>query len=947
MERALNSAGPTKHSRRAIELRWQPLIAVLLCAALAIFLSSPAQAQFYFGKNKVQYTSFDWQVMTTQHFRIYFYKDEKEVARIAAEIAERDYRRMAAMFNLEIRRKVPLIIYSSPSYFSQTNVIPGLLPESVGGFTEFMKGRVVLPFHGSYYDFVHVLQHELVHVFQLAKLEAVTSHMTTQGIAGPPLWFTEGQAEFWSTSWDTEADMILKDMVISGKLLSINEFYQVEGSFFMYKLGQSVCSFIDSAYGPEKITQLYDNWSKGKSFDDIVKITLGDDLSELSKKWEYSLKKRYFPEIQQLGLPKMAAQQISADGFSVKGVPIRWDNGNGLKDWIVFKANRRGYTGIYMKEADSLRSPTKTLVAGDRSSKFESLYLLRSGIDANDSGQLIFSSKSKERDVIYLYSLKEGRVVREYQFPELVSSLSPRLSPDGKQAVFSGVRKSGTSDLYLLDLVTGEHKEITKDIYYDTDPSFSLDGKSVVFCSDRGKGGKRDAVNIFKLDLATNAIQQLTFGEHLDQTPTCTPQGIYFSSDRLGTFNLFLLDTLGLLTRQSQFVTAALDPRLSTDGKRLIFTGYQDEGFQVYQMDMLKQPEVIAQAPEYDSSPWIPNVIDTSISDASVRYDAAYSFDIAQSSISYDPIYGNVGGVQAAVSDMLGNKSFYFLLANTAQTREDILSSFNAGVTYINRGNRLNWGFGVYHLYDEYFNDYDQYYFERQAGVVGLFSYPISKFQRIDFTSFLRYDKKDLFYGLSSREAFLMSNYVSFVFDNSLWDISGPIQGRRYNITAGLTHALDKGEIFNRLISIDLRHYFRLGQYSAFANRLWAFSSAGKEPQRVYLGGSWSFRGFDRRAFYNRNILFASNELRFPLINDLFLGLPIGALGFKDIRGALFYDTGAAWDDVFDQFYGSLGAGFRVNLFYIILLRFDFSRTTDYHKISNTTNFDFFFGWNF
>ena len=33
------------------------------------------KAQFYFGKNKVQYTRFDWQVMTTDHFRLYFYTD--------------------------------------------------------------------------------------------------------------------------------------------------------------------------------------------------------------------------------------------------------------------------------------------------------------------------------------------------------------------------------------------------------------------------------------------------------------------------------------------------------------------------------------------------------------------------------------------------------------------------------------------------------------------------------------------------------------------------------------------------------------------------------------------------------------------------------------------------------------------------------------------------------
>ena len=145
----------------------------------------------------------------------------------------------------------------------------------------------------------------------------------------------------------------------------------------------------------------------------------------------------------------------------------------------------------------------------------------------------------------------------------------------------------------------------------------------------------------------------------------------------------------------------------------------------------------------------------------------------------------------------------------------------------------------------------------------------------------------------------------------------------------------------------DVRHYLRLGRFSAFANRLFAYSSSGKEPQRIYFGGSWSFRGYGRRAFYNRNVLFASNELRFPLIDRLLIGFPFGSLGFTGIRGALFFDVGSAWDDDFDQFYGSFGAGFRVSLGYLVVLRFDFSRTTDFKTVSSKTDFDFFFGWNF
>lgn len=918
----------------------------MLVAVCSVFVPS-ASAQYYFGKNKVQYSRFDWRMMTTQHFKVYFYKEETNVARVAANLAEEAYRSVAIKFNQEVKDKIPLILYSAPAYFSQTNVIPGLLPESVAGFTEFMKGRVVVPFDGSFFDLDHVIRHEIVHVFQLAKLEAVTDRIPAQKVAYPPLWFTEGQAEFWSEDWDTEADMIVKDMVLSGKLPPIESFYAYEGSFFVYKLGQSVCAFIDSTYGSDKLTRIYDNWYRGRSFEEVVKFTLGEDIKEVSRKWEYALKRKYYPQVEKHGLPSMESDQITADGFNLKGVPIEWNGNSEDTTWIVYMSYRRGYAGLYLKPASKSQHDDITLLKGERSAKFESLHLLHSGIDVNDSGLVVFSSKSRERDVIYLLDIRRREVLWEFAFPDLVAARSPQFSPDGKQIVFSGTAKNGFCDVYLLDPVSGSHKKLTDDIYYDTDPTFTLDGRQVIFSSDRSSEGQRGALNLFSLDLASGAQRQLTFGNFRDQTPEATARGIYFSSTREGSYNLFLLDTAGNLTQQSSYVTAAFDPRISHDGKTLFYTGYQNLGFQVYRMKILDSVPVVPMAFETEAPRWKPSEISKDISQTSIAYDTKYSFDIAQSSVSYDAIYGSLGGLQAAISDVLGDKAYYFLLANTAQTRSEFLSSFNFGVTFVNRERRLNWGVGVFHLYDEYYNDYEGYYFERQAGVAGLFSYPLSKFNRVDFATYARYDKKDLQYGLKPREGFLVSNSLSWVYDNAIWDISGPIEGRRYNLTLGLTTSLTDGRVYNKLASVDIRHYFRLGQASAIANRLWAYTSAGLDPQRLYFGGSWSFRGFGRRAFYNRNILFASTELRFPFINDLLIGFPIGDLGFRAIRGALFYDNGAAWDDHFDQFYGSFGAGIRVNLGYVILLRFDFSRTTDYHTISNSTRFDFFFGWNF
>ena len=120
--------------------------ATLLCC-VAMLLSSPAWAQ-YFGQNKVQYQSFDFKVLKTEHFDIYFYSREEEGARLAARMAERWYSRLRQLLDHELRGRQPLILYASHVDFEQTNVVGGVLGEGTGGVTEGLQRRIVLPLAG-------------------------------------------------------------------------------------------------------------------------------------------------------------------------------------------------------------------------------------------------------------------------------------------------------------------------------------------------------------------------------------------------------------------------------------------------------------------------------------------------------------------------------------------------------------------------------------------------------------------------------------------------------------------------------------------------------------------------------------------------------------------------------------------------------------------------------
>ncbi|PJA29791.1 MAG: hypothetical protein CO189_01515 [candidate division Zixibacteria bacterium CG_4_9_14_3_um_filter_46_8] len=925
--------------------------ALLILLTFIFFLVSISHAQYYFGQNKVQYTHFDWKVLPSEHFDVYFYPEEQSVAEVAANNAEEAYRELCSLFSMVIDKKIPLIIYSSPAYFSETNVIPGLLPENVGGFTEFMKERVVLPFNGSYTAFQRVIKHELVHVFTFRKLVDLSSMGGRSKIASPPLWFTEGIAEYYSERSDApEVDMIVGDIYLSGKPISLYDMYYLGVSYAVYKLGQAFCQFVAESYGAEKLLLLFDNWPKSDSFEEILSKTLGESFDKINDKWIYSQKKKYYPKLSDGEIPGFIAERLTDRGFNVK--PAVYKNPKG-QTWVIFKANRVGYSGIYGFELG--RREVRNLIKGERSADYESLHLLESSISVSKDGLLAFVSKKNERDRINIYDLKNGSNMRALDFDSLVRISSPDWSPDGKRLVFSGVAKDGHTDLYICNVNTEDLTRITRDLYFDSSPRFSPQGKYVAFTSDRGEYSRNGSSGIYLYELDSRQLYSLVDDDARYYTPSwsASDDTLIFTCDRGGANNIYLLSGINtgeLSMRQlSHIPTGASDPIFADSS--IIFSAYSEGAFHLYELKLKDFARDSAIAIDDDSKPfhssWEPPKLRGDLKKGIAQYQTKYSFDIAQSAVAYDAVFGPVGGLQFALTDVLGNHQYYFILSNTANSTRDFAKSFNAAVTYLNRSSRINWGLGAYRFRYDLYNDYDGQYIEQQIGVVGVMVYPFGRFRRLELSMYLRHFEKEFAYFDSDLNGVLLTPNLSYIKDTSLWERTGPLDGMRLNLTVGSSFNLQTGEQFGRLFLGDFRKYFRLSMASCLATRLLYITSAGKDPQRYYLGGSWTLRGYGFRTFYGRNVLLTSTELRFPLIDALFIGFPVGNFDFKAIRGALFLDAGDAWNNDFDQLYGSFGVGARVNLGAFVVLRFDLAHRTDFKSVSKRTNFDFFFGWNF
>ncbi len=943
-------AGPSRLRARRLRALVPTLLAILLPAA------TPAPAQYTpFGKNKVQYTRFAWQVLESRHFRLYHYREEADLAQQALAFAEEGYADLRAQLAHEVPRPIPVIVYSSHLDFQQTNVTPYFLPEGVAGLTEFARGRVLVPFDGSLHDFRVTLRHELVHVFQLSLAERTAKERFRPGLPELPLWFTEGEAVHFSEERDSEADMILRDMVVAGKLPPIGEFWRYEGSFTLYKLGQSVLEYVAETWGPDRIRLFHEQRWRYERFEDLVFGVLGVRQEELSARWEFALKQRYFPAVAAAVPSAFASTKLTADGGAdFKPLPLPAGLPE-LDGHFAFLSPRNGFTNIYTAAADEKRpeQDVRVLVSGEQRPEFESFHAYRSRMDVSTDGLLLFSAKHHGQDAINVFSIAGRRVVARYAFDNLIGLTSPAWAGDTRRLVFSGLSRAGESDLYLYDRGEGKLTRLTHDRYQDLDPTWCPWADAVVWVSDRGPAGDRGARNLFGLAVDTGEIRALTRGDWRDAAPAADPgrKEILFTSDRGGSPDVYRTDLEGQGERLTRSLDALLDPRPTPDGRAFLATVYREGRFEVHSFaraDTLGEP-LVTPAGVDTLRPWDWNVLSAPVAARTMSYRPRFGLDIAQGGVLLDPGMRTGEGLSAAFSDVMGNHLLYVGVGNASfSSTSRFLDEFSASLAYVNLARRLNYGLSLFHYAGEYYDRLGYPYFERRAGVGLILRYPFSKYTRIESNASVAYGETDRTFTGFRRAGPVASHSLAWIRDTSLWLSTGPIDGQRVNVTAATTVDLRHGDPENTLLLGEWNRYLRLGLFSCYAVRLQGRWSEGENPEVFLLGGSHSLRGWPHRGLNGKRSLLWNNELRFPLLRGAVLGLPPGNLDLPGVQGAVFLDGGAAWSEGWPPpWAGSYGAGLRMGFGGFLVLRLDFARRTDFRHWSPTTRTEFYVGWNY
>ena len=426
----------------------------------------------------------------------------------------------------------------------------------------------------------------------------------------------------------------------------------------------------------------------------------------------------------------------------------------------------------------------------------------------------------------------------------------------------------------------------------------------------------------------------------------------------------------------------------SPSSDRLVFSAFHAAGYDLYAADQFRAewsqraaqgtrprrvvqepPRLITRAGEPDTL-----LLDPDRIGLFEQYRPRFRLDASRAGAGADVYWTSVGGLGLmnliTLTDDLGDRRLDFLVNfYGALDNSDLAASY----TYQRR--RINLSAGAF-LFNNYLRSAmtsvgellteDVLFRERNYGFYGRASYPLSIFQRFDLdlqvfnserTDF-QIDDTGFLYPEGRRRSRLLQPGVSFVHDNALFGLHGPVTGSRLHFSFDRGLPLSGSSLDRWTVIADVRKYWLPWRGNSLAVRMLYAHSGGQDPRSFIIGGPWTLRGYhfyDYRRVSNlagTKLAMMNLEYRMPLIDYLIFGWP-GRWGFSGIGGAVFFDVGSAWtDDLrlfeggrFAHLRGNVGLGLRASFFFLPM-KFDWAWPTDLQRLGDS-RFHFSIGPNF
>jgi hypothetical protein len=934
-------------------------------ALLPLLFSVTLYATEY-GRTKITGTDEGWWVIQSTHFDVYFEEGSESVAESTVVIAEREIQLLGDTFNYLPSNPIPVIVYRSPARFRQTTLSAGDMGEGVGGFTEFYKGRIAVPYTGIWSEYRHVLAHELSHayVFDMMFRRELTDIIKSRA----PLWVMEGLAEYTSLGWDTASEIEFRDMVINNMIASVGELSR-RTDYLVYREGQAIYHFMNERYGEQRYLEFVRHMKDKNGIEGAISEAFDMTVDQFSERFIEWARETYWADVSEgespsdIGTPVMQGEGRRASRLNIAG-PVISPDGSKIAGCEYFHAR---FSGVVRSAVDGEVVFRPVNGGGVFEEAVSPMYRTMAFSPGSDSIAVAFHLVENDGLKISAIDGEPRTVPVEFEMIR-----DPVWNPEGGQIAFSALQ-DGSLDIWLYDIGSQQLSRISDNEQGEYDLWWG--SKGILCVSEEPSQGTR-TLERWNVD---GDVEVLHVCNEDISSPVETPEGVVFVSSEQGEPNFFLFqaDSLPIVRLTDLYITPRFTSWADSCGIALFqaadWTGSGlfvvsdldtrriDEHFSVHECGDRPVPEDIG---HYTPENW-------RIS----PYQPEFSLDQVSANAGFDSYSGLTGNSLFLFSDVLALHQMGILANFSGQ-----VSDMDLAVDYRNLQHRHQYHGGVYRFVSRYIFEDSQGYRDyvrdiNLGGTLGL-NYPFTKALHAGLAANYRRVSRE---GLWSNDVLFRENIFSvrssLVYDNALWGAVGPRVGSRMSVSFDYAPGFwDNAEYFTAML--DLREYTWISSEVTLATRLAGGISFGENRQRFFLGGALPhrrstgdvegvgdvfqfyasyadlLRGWDYVSLNGTRYGVASVEFRFPVLNYLSLAAPI-PVTFTRGRGVIFTDLGFVSDDL-STFKGasgadgyrledikmSFGTGFRLNVGFFVL-RTDIAWRTDLTGVSQKPKYYF------
>lgn len=505
-----------------------------------------------FGKNRIQYRRFEWKIIRTSNFEIYYYQDGNQIANLTAQYAESEFDRITELLGYTPYNRVKIFLFNSPEEMAQSNT--GITAQ--GGLSSreqnLSKSRVELAFTGDQISFRRQIVRDVAMLFVYDMLYggSLKDALQSSLLLTLPDWFMPGIASYIAQGNSLELDDYMRDVSLNRPVKKPSLLAGTDAE----RVGHSIWNYIVQRYGRDNVSNILNLTRIIRNEQNSISSTLGVPYSRFLREWReyYSGMANSVTQSYRSGTDDFQVKVGSADDKSLL-VSLKLSPD---KQFIAYSILRDGKFNVEVINTTN-RKKMSVLSGGyrlDGQITQTSTPLLAWQRDNN----LLVMTDELGKTNLYQFSGFEKRPKRESK--RQVSGLSQVVwmdaSDDGGSLILSADRK-GQNDLFLYSINRGSYQQLTNDLYDDLYPAFvGRTARQVVFSSNRkddtlgvDKGNYRsvrDHLSLFSHEGSARDLSVVRLTDSLAQATQPIPEGettVFFLNDINGIRNLYRLET--------------------------------------------------------------------------------------------------------------------------------------------------------------------------------------------------------------------------------------------------------------------------------------------------------------------------------------------------------------------------------------------------------------------